>query len=203
MTTTSARTSGRTSGRQTSDERRAALIEAALPAFAVAGLHGTAVSTVSEAVGITQPYVFSLFGTKRGLFLATVESCFDRIAAVFQDAAAAAPEHAMAAERLSAMGQAYRDLLADRTVLQFQMQCFAACGDDDVRALVRGSMERLFDLVRELSGATSDEAREFLGRGMLCNLSATLDLDLLLPTEIADGECAARERRPRVPGFRA
>ncbi|WP_020576760.1 TetR/AcrR family transcriptional regulator [Actinopolymorpha alba] len=173
------------STRQTSDERRAALVEAALVAFARSGLHGTAVSTVTEAVGITQPYAFSLFGTKKGLFLAAVEHCFDRVSETFEKAAAGVPKR----KRLKAMGSAYTELLSDRTVLQMQMQCFAACGDDEIRAVVRSRLERLFELIQDLAGVSAEKAREFLAAGMMCNLAATVDLPLLLPGDLAGPDC--------------
>src|SRR3954467_11101923 len=65
-----AKTSPRT--RQTAPERRQALVEAAVQHFAQTGLHGTAVSAITDEAGVTQPYAFSLFGTKKGLFLAAV-----------------------------------------------------------------------------------------------------------------------------------
>jgi AcrR family transcriptional regulator len=72
MTTTS------TSRRQRvpAAERRDALIEAAVHEFARGGLHGTPVDPIARRVGVAQPYVFSLFGSKRELFLAAVERCF-------------------------------------------------------------------------------------------------------------------------------
>ena len=59
-------------------ERRDALIEAAVHEFAHGGLHGTPVDRIARNVGVAQPYVFSLFGSKRELFLAAVERCFSR-----------------------------------------------------------------------------------------------------------------------------
>src|SRR5919198_5776957 len=76
--------------RQTASARREALIDAAVEHFAQTGLHGTAVSAITDQVGITQPYAFSLFGTKKGLFLAAVERSFDRIEETFRAAAAGA-----------------------------------------------------------------------------------------------------------------
>src|ERR1700709_2059643 len=81
-----AKTSSRT--RQTAPERREALVEAAVEHFAQTGLQGTAVSAITDQVGITQPYAFSLFGTKKGLFLAAVERGCERIAETFRTAAA-------------------------------------------------------------------------------------------------------------------
>src|ERR1700759_4499893 len=68
-------------------ERRDALIEAAVHEFAHGGLHGTPVDRIARAVGVAQPYVFSLFGSKRELFLAAVERGFERVAGVFTRAA--------------------------------------------------------------------------------------------------------------------
>ena len=40
-------------------------------AFARGGLHGTSTEEIAEAAGISQPYLFRLFGTKKRLFVAT------------------------------------------------------------------------------------------------------------------------------------
>jgi AcrR family transcriptional regulator len=170
------------STRQTSDARREALVSAAMSAFARSGLHGTAVKAVTDAVGVTQPYAFSLFGTKKGLFLATIEYCFDRVVDTFRSAAAKAPE----GERLPAMGLAYADLLEDRDTLQFQLQAYAASGDEEVREVVSRRYHELFELVRELSGADEEKARAFMATGMLCNVAVTLELTELVPEKFRD-----------------
>jgi AcrR family transcriptional regulator len=159
-------------GRKSAAERRRALIEAAVPAFAHGGLHGTAVSTITRAVGITQPYAFSLFKTKKELFLAAVEHCFDRTEQTFRDAAAGAEP----GDRLKAMGAAYAGLLADRDLLLLQLQAYAACGDDEVREVVRRRYARLYRAVRELSGAGREELRGFFKEGMLLNVAAATEL---------------------------
>ena len=61
-------------------ERREALIAAAVHEFARGGLHGTPVERIARRVGVAQPYVFSLFASKRELFLAAVERGFELIA---------------------------------------------------------------------------------------------------------------------------
>jgi AcrR family transcriptional regulator len=166
--------------RQSSDARREALVEAAMTAFARSGLHGTAVKAVTDAVGVTQPYAFSLFGTKKGLYLATIERCFDRVAETFRTAAAQAP----ADERIPAMGHAYTRLLEDRDTLLFQLQAYAAAGDPEVREVVARRYKELFEMVQELGGVGPEEARDFMATGMLCNLAVTLDLDELVPDKI-------------------
>lgn len=165
--------------RQTAEARRDALVRAAVRHFAQTGLHGTAVSAITDEVGITQPYAFSLFGTKKGLFLAAVEHGYDHLEAMFRAAAEGAPD----GERMSAMGDAYGALLTDRDWLLLQQQAFAACGDGEVRAAVRRRYARLYELVRDLSGADAASLTRFFAAGMLMNVAAAMDLP-----ELVDGE---------------
>src|SRR5438552_6543766 len=109
-------------------ERRDALIEAAVHEFAHGGLHGTPVDKIARRVGVAQPYVFSLFGSKRELFLAAVERGFELVADTFTKAAAefdpatAPPDLGLR----QAMGQAYVDMMAsERDCLTLQPQAFA------------------------------------------------------------------------------
>jgi AcrR family transcriptional regulator len=47
----------------TADERREEILEAALVCFADHGAHGMSTEAIARAVGISQPYIFRLFGT--------------------------------------------------------------------------------------------------------------------------------------------
>jgi AcrR family transcriptional regulator len=161
--------------RRSAEERRTQLVEAAVGAFARTGLHGTAVSTVTDRVGVTQPYAFSLFRTKKGLFLAAIEHCFDHLETTFRTAAAGKQGE----EALQAMGDAYHALLQDRDWLLLQLQAYAACGDDDVRELVRRRYAALYELVGELSGAQDMVLHDFFAQGMLMNVAAAMDLPQL------------------------
>jgi AcrR family transcriptional regulator len=151
------------------------------------------VSSITNTVGITQPYAFSLFGSKKGLFLAAVHRSFDQLEELFQERAREVPRE----DRLCAIGQAYDDLLATNPyLLRFHLQCFAASGDEEVRAVVRDRMRRLFDLVRRVAGVDDEAARTFLGRGMLCILTSALDLDVLAPgdaSRLRDAVCVNHE----------
>jgi AcrR family transcriptional regulator len=172
--------------RQSASERREALVRAAVEHFAMTGLHGTAVSAITDEVGITQPYAFSLFGTKKGLFLATVEHGFDRVAHEFRAAAADVPEDMTVIKRL---GEAYGALLGDRALLLVQLQAYAASGDPEVREVVRRRFAGLYDLVRELTGATPEELHTFFAMGMLLNVAAALDLPQLFGDEAWVADC--------------
>src|SRR5215207_2360571 len=93
--------------RKSAEERREEILEVAVRHFAFGGLHGTSTEAIAREAGISQPYLFRLFRTKRELFLACVDRSNERILAVFRRVAAeAAPD-----ERLHLMGKAYVDEL--------------------------------------------------------------------------------------------
>jgi AcrR family transcriptional regulator len=157
-------------------ERERAIIEAAMREFAVGGLYGTAVEAVAKRVGVSQPYLFRLFGTKKELFVAALRGGFGRTLRAFMDAAAEVPEDADAEAVLKALGAAYRRLLEDRTLLLLQMQGYAACDDLEIRAVVREEFARLYRFVSRSSGAPAEALRSFFAEGMLMNVAAAMDL---------------------------
>jgi len=162
-------------------ERREELIAAAVHEFAHGGLHGTPVERIARRVGVAQPYVFSLFPSKRDLFLAALERGFERVADTFRAAAAAyadgrAPDGCD--DALDAMGHAYKELLvSDRDYLMLQHQSYAACDDDVVRMCVRRRYAELVELARELSGADAERLDDFFRHGMALNVAAALGVD--------------------------
>src|SRR6266566_6146565 len=162
----------RTGLRMTADERRETVLEAALTEFAASGLHGTSTEDVARRAGISQPYLFRLFPTKKALFLALVERCFRRVA----DAFTAAAQDRVGEEALEAMGDAYEELLKDRTLLLLQMHAYAACDDPDIRAAARTGFRSLWELVERLTGLPFDRVVEFFAMGMLMNVAAAMDL---------------------------
>ncbi len=180
MATTS--TTGEKSPRQRvpASERRDALIEAAVHEFAHGGLHGTPVDRIARRVGVAQPYVFSLFGSKKELFLAAVERGFELIADTFTKAAAEFdPAIALPDTGLKqAMGHAYTEMLAsDRDYLMLQLQAYAACDDDEIRDRVRAAYARLVTHVESLWNASRDEIDEFFRYGMWLNVAAALGVE--------------------------
>src|SRR3954452_10591694 len=119
--------------RMSADARRDEIVGIAFRQFAEGGYNGTSTEDIAREAGISQPYLFRLFKTKRELFLACVDRCYEGVTAVFGEAAAAAPE----GERLAAMGTAYIErLVPDRHALMFQAQS-QTTRDPKVRAYVR------------------------------------------------------------------
>jgi len=161
----------------TADERREAIVAAATEEFATGGLVGASIEAVARKAGVSQPYVFQLFGTKKDLFLAVVRSGFARTRLAFEEAARTfVPGEVTGCNSvLDAIGRSYMRLLDDRTLLLVQLQGYAGCADPEVRATVREEFATLHRRVQELSGASPEEMLQFFAHGMLLNVAAAVE----------------------------
>jgi AcrR family transcriptional regulator len=167
--------------KQTSDERRDQVIEAAVKEFAANGFHATSTSAIAKRAGISQPYIYALFPNKRELFLAADRHVVDRIRHAFLDASRGKDS---TEERLEAMGHAYLELLANRDEIRFQMQAHAAAGNRELAEPIRKDFTGLWHDVKRMSGASDEQMFEFMGKGMLLNVVASLELEgEFVPTE--------------------
>jgi AcrR family transcriptional regulator len=164
-----------TKSRKSAEERREEIVSAAFEHFAQSGYNGASTEAIARDAGISQPYLFRLFRTKRELFLACQQRSRDRIRQTFEQVSEGLPQE----ERLEAMGHAYVGLLADRTALLFQMQSYAACSDPEIQAHVRDGYRDTVELVTRLSGAEPHEVWQFFSFGMLLNVIASLDLQAI------------------------
>ena len=160
--------------RRSAEDRREEIVEIAFRHFAEGGYHGTSTEAIAREGGISQPYLFRLFRTKRELFLACIALCYQGVTQVFEEAAEGLPTE----QRLEAMGHAYVDrLLVDRTALRFQMQAYASASDPEFQEAVRSGYGNLVRRVAELAGVSVAETWDFFSYGMLLNLVAALDLE--------------------------
>jgi AcrR family transcriptional regulator len=153
-------------------ERREVVLKAAMTEFSVHGFAGTSTEDVAKLAGISQPYLFRLFPTKKALFLALVDRCFRRIADEFTVAAGGR----FGDEALMAMADAYERLLDDRTLLLLQMQAYAACEDPEIRDTTRTGFKRLWELAERLTGLPYQTVVDFFAVGMLMNVAAAMNL---------------------------
>jgi AcrR family transcriptional regulator len=161
-----------TATRQTADERRVAVLEAATVEFALRGLHGASTDAIARRAGISQPYLFRLFGTKKELFLAVIDDCLARTLESFRTAASGKS----GADALHAIGEAYASSIeSDRTMLQGQLQSYAASVEDaDIRETTARGFGRLVDYVETVSGADRVTIARFFAKGMLMNVLAAM-----------------------------
>jgi AcrR family transcriptional regulator len=159
--------------RKSQAERREEILEAALHEFAEHGYHGGSTEGIARRAGISQPYVFRLFGTKQELFKAVVARCFRETLELFQRAA----EGKRGEEALRAMGDAYvAQLTADRAHLKLQMQAYAASDDAEISDVVRHGFGDLVAYVERVSGLGAKDVSMFFAQGMLLNVFASMGL---------------------------
>ncbi len=160
--------------RQTAEERREEVLGAAVDEFARAGFHGASTDAIARRAGISQPYLFRLFGSKKDLYLAAVRRCFRRTLEATQRSA----EGLRGDEAMKAIGVGYMELLrTDPTMLQAQLQTYAAALDDqDVRKAVRDGYGDLFSYVERVTGASQRELAHEFAHAMLLNVIAAMGL---------------------------
>jgi AcrR family transcriptional regulator len=152
------------------------VIEAALEEFAQAGLAGASTEAIAKRAGISHAYLFRLFGTKRDLFLATVDRAFGHVLDVFREAWRTRDP---AEPPLKVLGRSYPPILEDRKELLFQFHAYAACADAEIRARVRERYLECFRWVRDTTGKSEDEVRVFMSAGLLIAVSEALDVPAL------------------------
>jgi AcrR family transcriptional regulator len=159
--------------RQTAEERRSAVLDAATKEFAAKGYHGTSTDDIARAAGISQPYLFRLFGSKKDLYLATVERSRDELYAIF--AAAAEGKHGK--DALNAMAEAYQRVMQDHTRVMLMLTSWSTGDDPDVRRISRAGWRDLVDLVERSSGASPDDVGRFFASGMLITILTAIGMD--------------------------
>ena len=157
--------------RHTAEERREEILHAAVIRFGKTGLHGTSTEAIASDVGVSQPYLFRLFGTKKELFMATVRWAFDHTVERFRVAGQSASDQHDAFRRI---GYAYEELISDRRYLDIQLQAYASTHDEEIRKLVNDGFGRMVTEVIRHTHATPEQLAAFIGRGMLLNVTSSM-----------------------------
>jgi AcrR family transcriptional regulator len=158
----------------TADQRRGAVLSAAVTEFSAHGLAGASTANIALRAQIAHSYLFKLFGSKVQLFVATTDHVYDRIAERFAAASHRAPD-----APLEAMGSAYQDMLSEREDLLVLLHGFAAAGDPAVGPAVRRRYTDLYSQVQAAAGASDERMREFWAQGMLLTVAAAIELPLM------------------------
>ncbi|MFJ3235648.1 TetR/AcrR family transcriptional regulator [Streptomyces sp. NPDC086787] len=163
--------------RMSAQERRTAVVGAAMVEFARRGYEGTSTQDIARRAGVSQPYLFRLFPGKRALFLAAATRCVAETARLLARAA----EGLAGDQARHAMALAYtRVIVKEPERLLMQMQVYAAVaaaesvGDGEFGAAVRAAWEELWREVHLALGADAEVTSWFLSRGILVNVLVAL-----------------------------
>ena len=126
--------------RQSAAERREAILDAAVEEIAVKGFGGATTADIARRAGISQPYVFRFFPTKKDLALAVIDRCVGRIIADWETAVPLAGE-----SRFETLGRTYVEKLADRRAeLMVHLNGYAAAEDADIAQVMRLHLARVY-----------------------------------------------------------
>ncbi len=178
------------STRQTAEERRSSVLAAAITEFARSGYTGTSTEAIAARAGISQPYLFRLFGTKKDLFVAT----YDLVASRIIKELTGAGEGLEGEEAKAAMGAAYLELMQDPEMLQVQLHGFAAApADPDIARSCRRTFEVLAGVFYERTHLSDQDLWNFFAMGMLINVMCAIDL-VSFPGSWAQGLCQLPEK---------
>lgn len=154
-------------------ERRTHAVSLGLGAFADHGVTTTAIQSVAALMGVSQPYVFRLFGSKKAFFLACVDDLPARITETMLNAATDTDEP------LEAMGSGFRTLVADGVISGFWLQaCAAARADEDIARACREVVSTTLQTLQASTGVDSEVLAVFFGRGSLVMMLQTIGVDL-------------------------
>lgn len=162
---------------ETSANRKSDIISAAIEVFAEIGYYRATTAQVAERAKISQPYIFRFFSTKEALLQAALEASWTRVIDSFRKVVeSASPE-----QLETGLIQAYEDILdAYRNEILLQMQA-QTIQEDTIREAMRNGFREVRRMVLDAyqaAGIPNAEERTmlFLARGMLCNISAALDM---------------------------
>lgn len=157
--------------------------------FAAVGLGAATGESIAYRAEISHPYLLRLFGSKRELFLAVVDKTFDELVAAVGDAASSSDG------RLTLPGaeQAIVSYLESRGGSALLLQFLAACGDDEVRPVVRRRFAELYRSLGRISGLEEPEVPQLFARLVLRGATEALRLP-----EVAGRAAWARELLTRA-----
>ena len=156
--------------RKRAEERREDILVAARAEFSEHGYEGASTDAIARLAGISQPYLFRLFGTKKDLFIAATSDCMDDVLKLFQSSAGNLRGEAA----LAALADVYIELIRrDPQRLHSQMQAYAACGDPDIQEATRRGFRKLVAFVEDL-GVPQEKVTGFFAMGMLLNVISML-----------------------------
>jgi AcrR family transcriptional regulator len=151
------------------EERRELVLREAVPVFARYGFEGATTAEIAKRAGVTQPYIFKLFESKKELFITVCE----RNMGTTQEQMRQSAGGKTGEDAMEAMGHAYIERMnSNRDSLLLQMQQYAACWDDDVQRTVSRCMQELWDMVAAVSGEPLEKIALFFAKGMMCNVIA-------------------------------
>jgi AcrR family transcriptional regulator len=173
------------------EDRRRQVLEAAMHEFGLAGFDSVSTEAIAARAGVSQPYIFRLFGTKKGLFIASIEERTRQIVEGFEQAV----ENRGERSRMDAMADAYMELLTtDPAALRCQLYAWASGSDAEIGRAARASYVEVWKAAQRLSAEDPESVRDFMSHGMLLTVLAALDIpEVFANPDLTGSDLLAKE----------
>jgi AcrR family transcriptional regulator len=174
------------SSRLTGPERRAAVVETACRIFAKGSYHGSTTAQIARETGVTEPVLYRHFASKRELYLACLETVWERVRVLWEKALEREQEPS---EWLKAIGKAYLEARAAARIVLVDLWIQAlteAADDPEIRRALRQQVREVHEFVagvirraQEAGGILPDrdpdaEAWIFISLGLLSTIDHRL-----------------------------
>jgi len=157
--------------RMTAAARRIGVVRAAVAAFAHNGYEATPVSAIAQLAGVSQPYLFRLFGTKQDLFMVAADSCFAQLRVLLAKAADGLAGQAA----VDAMSRACLALDAGDELLSFPMMFYAATHDPAIAKRARALLTELYDEIVNQAGVDDERTGLLFATLLLAQTTSVME----------------------------
>jgi AcrR family transcriptional regulator len=135
------------STRLTGPERRAAVVESACRIFAKGSYHRSTTAQIARETGVTEPVLYRHFASKRELYLACLDTVWERVRVLWEKAI---EREADPAGWLKAIGKAYLEARAAARIVLVDLWIQAlteAADDPEIRRALRRQMHEVHEFV--------------------------------------------------------
>jgi TetR/AcrR family transcriptional regulator len=145
-----------TASRLPAAERRAAVLECACRVFSTRSYRGTTTAEIAKEAGVTEPILYRHFESKRNLYLACLETCWQRMRALWEERIASEPDPRL---WIATMGRAFIESQEKEPVTSaLWIQALAEARDDpEIRRFMRSHMRDVHrfaaDVIRRAQAA--------------------------------------------------
>lgn len=131
------------------EERRAAVLDTACRVFARCSYRGATTAEIAREAGVTEPILYRHFASKQALYLACIETAWQRVRDAWDDAVANEPDPRAWTQ---AMAEAFFEFKEQRSaVAQLWLQALTESGDDpEIRRYLRRHLRDVHAFVAEV-----------------------------------------------------
>ena len=131
-------------------ERRAAVVETACRIFAKGSYHGSTTAQIARETGVSEPILYRHFASKRELYLACLDTVWERVRELWDKAIEREQDPA---NWLKTIGKAYLEARASARIVLVDLWIQAlteAADDPEIRRALRQQVREVHDFVAGL-----------------------------------------------------